>query len=403
MKYFKVSLLLIIALSVISHLPAIARKTENDQNVKTVLNDTFSDCSTLPELKLEYVRKMGGEDTYNDNLIFHHPKDITVDRQGNIYILDTDNFRIQKLSPDGDFLLRMGKKGRKKGQLHYPVAIDIDPENKLTVYDMGTNRFDLYDTAGKYERSYHIKIIPDVFKYNSDGYLLIPGNSYSGDPTVKIMKEAILDDNENKADLSLLKIVDPGSGSVRNIGRIPDYGTLTANLMLNRIFFAQDKTGNYVAGFHALNRIEKYDPSGRLILKIERPLNFAVKRPVYDSKNHILSMSRVMEGLGIDSENRIWSVTYNRKLKSKEDISISISVNREGLTTKFQTEVDDDYLKTDAFILEVFSEEGELLKRFPIDHFADDMKIFGDRLFIIDRYREMVIHEYRIISSGELK
>ncbi|MCP4725168.1 MAG: 6-bladed beta-propeller [bacterium] len=376
-----------------------AQQTKMIDRVKTVINEGVMSSESETGIQLEYVRQIGGIDTYDNNLTFHYPKDMTIDSRGNIYILDTDNFRIQKLSPEGKFILKIGKRGKRKGQFFYPVSIDIDNEDNLIVYDMGSNRFDAYSTEGKYIRSYPIEILPNAFKINSEGKLIIPGGGYSGDPTVKIMKEMTLENDVDKAGLSLLKIVDPGTGAAKNIGNIPDYGNMKSNLLLNRVFFCQENNGNYLVGYHALNRIEKYDPNGEILLRIERPVNFEIKKPKYDHKNHILSMSRVMEGIGVDSKNRIWSATYNRKIKDAEDLSIMLSVNGDGLTEKFEVEANKNYYKTDMFILEVFDENGTLLKKFPLTHFADDMKIFGDRIFIIDRYREMAVFEYRIISD----
>ena len=51
---------------------------------------------------------------------------------------------------------------------------------------------------------------------------------------------------------------------------------------------------------------------------------------------------------------------------------------------------------TDAYVLEVFDAEGVLLQRFPLDHYADVLRISGDRLYILDKIRRMQVHVYRI-------
>ena len=53
---------------------------------------------------------------------------------------------------------------------------------------------------------------------------------------------------------------------------------------------------------------------------------------------------------------------------------------------------------SDAFVLEVFDAEGVLLQRFPLDHYADVLRIGGDRLYILDKVRRMQVNCYRIID-----
>ena len=64
----------------------------------------------------------------------------------------------------------------------------------------------------------------------------------------------------------------------------------------------------------------------------------------------------------------------------------------------FRTNGNTDITETDMYILEVFDKEGILLTHFPITHFIDGMRIYGDRLFILDKLRTMTIFEYKIID-----
>jgi len=44
----------------------------------------------------------------------------------------------------------------------------------------------------------------------------------------------------------------------------------------------------------------------------------------------------------------------------------------------------------------VETKNGVRLGSIPLDHFADLIRIQGDRLFILDKLRRMQVHEYRI-------
>ncbi|RKZ36322.1 MAG: hypothetical protein DRQ49_18120, partial [Gammaproteobacteria bacterium] len=57
---------------------------------------------------------------------FEMPSGIVIDSQGNIYMTDTDNHRIQKFDSNGNFLLQWGSQGIENGQFNSPQGIAID-------------------------------------------------------------------------------------------------------------------------------------------------------------------------------------------------------------------------------------------------------------------------------------
>lgn len=74
---------------------------------------------------------------------FFEPHDVDVDNQGNVYVADTGNRRIQKLSQDGRFMLSWG--GRDVFQ--EPTGIALGTDGTCWVLDSGTReimQFDLY-------------------------------------------------------------------------------------------------------------------------------------------------------------------------------------------------------------------------------------------------------------------
>lgn len=52
-----------------------------------------------------------------------------VDGFGNVYVVDNMNYRIQKFSSSGNFILKWGIKGSGSGQFLYPCGIAIDNKN----------------------------------------------------------------------------------------------------------------------------------------------------------------------------------------------------------------------------------------------------------------------------------
>jgi sugar lactone lactonase YvrE len=89
---------------------------------------------------------------------FEAPSDIGRDSAGNIWVLDTGNNRVQKLSSAGAYLSQFGSGGTGNGQFSAPLAIAVDQWNNVWVADTGNNRVQKFNSEGEY-----------VLKFGSEG------------------------------------------------------------------------------------------------------------------------------------------------------------------------------------------------------------------------------------------
>jgi DNA-binding beta-propeller fold protein YncE/transcriptional regulator with XRE-family HTH domain len=80
---------------------------------------------------------------------FDQPAGVAVDRQGNVYVADYGNDRIQKLSPSGRPLAVWGSFGTKPGQFDLPDGLALDPQGNVYVADYSNNRVQELSAAGK--------------------------------------------------------------------------------------------------------------------------------------------------------------------------------------------------------------------------------------------------------------
>jgi tripartite motif-containing protein 71 len=116
--------------------------------------------------------------------LFSKPDGIGLDQEGNLYVADAGNSRIQKLDGKGHLLRKWGSQGSKDGQFNCVVCgLAVDGQGNVYVTDSGNHRVQKFDGNGKF-----------LSKWGSqgtgDGQFVSPfgiavdrdGNVYVGDP-----------------------------------------------------------------------------------------------------------------------------------------------------------------------------------------------------------------------------
>jgi sugar lactone lactonase YvrE len=75
------------------------------------------------------------------------------DADGNLYVLDAGNFRVQKFGPDRKFLLAWGSNGRDEGQFLTPGALTVDARGQVYVVDFLRHDVQIFDSEGNHLRT----------------------------------------------------------------------------------------------------------------------------------------------------------------------------------------------------------------------------------------------------------
>lgn len=97
----------------------------------------------------ELVQTMGGTPGHEPGQ-FGLVTDAVQDRDGNYYVAEYGEYdRIQKLSPEGEFILQWGGHGSGPGQFRRPQGICLDEDDSLWVADACNHRVQQFDRAGK--------------------------------------------------------------------------------------------------------------------------------------------------------------------------------------------------------------------------------------------------------------
>ena len=88
-----------------------------------------------------------------DNGEFFQLESISVDDEGNVYVTDSGNARVQKFTSDGQFMGTWGVSGTDNGEFKKPTGI-ATYENNVYVVDTEQARIQVFDSTGKFLQSW---------------------------------------------------------------------------------------------------------------------------------------------------------------------------------------------------------------------------------------------------------
>jgi hypothetical protein len=384
---------------------SFAQKVETIDGVRVVHNGKAGKWGKNSEVSLELVRTIGTIEAEDDNFLFYMPSDIAMDSQGNMYILDSGNHRIQKFTPGGEYMTTIGNKGQGPAEFIYPLSLDVDSRGYLHISDPGNQRVQILKPDGKDYKTISFPKEPAGFLRVSEPGHMIMGRG-SG-----IFSFSLRSTEEKKELPKIIRVLNSDGNVERDFGEQRNYKDFLMNRVGNRFHFVIDKDKNTYVAFDYQNRIEKYSIDGKLLWKADRELNFSTDPP--KTKSNIKreggmvsmrepQMNRCSNGIAVDNKGRIWIVTLKRQIKEEESVNIGVRVTQGaggarsvGMSVGGNT----DARETDMYQLEVYAPGGILLGKLPLNQFVDDIRIINNRLFLLDSMRGMQYYEYKIIEN----
>ena len=105
-------------------------KIEIENGIKVIKNPRDPLYGEI-EFDLEEDLSIGNEE--DENYVFYRGVGIEVDSDGNIFILDGGNYRIQKFDKDGNYLQTIGRKGQGPGEFQRPIGLYLDSKGNIYV------------------------------------------------------------------------------------------------------------------------------------------------------------------------------------------------------------------------------------------------------------------------------
>lgn len=227
-------------------------------------------------LELEKDLSIGNEE--DENYMFHLAWHITVDRKGNIYVVDWGAKHIQVYDNQGKYLHTIGRGGQGPGEFGSPDGVfvnDLDEE----IYVPDSWSIKVFSLDGDYQRA-----IPLETYYRS--YCISPGGIIIGETNKFIFKGN--DKSQISEILASLSFISGTDGSETIIASFPDQLSKLIEGRVAKFIHGYEHAFHmsaidpktFVYGFSSDYELNIIDNTGTLLFKIQKevlPLSISIK------------------------------------------------------------------------------------------------------------------------------
>ena len=97
----------------------------------------------------EFITKWGTEGS-GDGEFSSHAHGVTKDSFDNFYITDRFNHNVQKFTSDGEFITKWGTEGTGDGQFGLPLGIGVDSKGNVFIIDQATSSINQFSNEGQF-------------------------------------------------------------------------------------------------------------------------------------------------------------------------------------------------------------------------------------------------------------
>jgi hypothetical protein len=115
-----------------------------------------------------------GVSSGDNKYIFGIIGDLTTSSKGDIFVLDSSEWKIKKFSKEGKFILSIGGKGDGPGEFRtYPIGIEIDKDGNLFVAEQ--KKINIFNESGTFTGSFSLDFGCNDFVMDDKGRVIVLG------------------------------------------------------------------------------------------------------------------------------------------------------------------------------------------------------------------------------------
>lgn len=128
-----------------------------------------------PELKMRIIFKEElsiGLIEGDENYMFSGTICFNTDGDGNFYVSDMETLRIQKYSPEGKYLLTIGRKGQGPGEFRSLSVVRFDKDDNLYICDVTGRKISFFSKKGEFLKQINMPGAYENLYINSKGLMV---------------------------------------------------------------------------------------------------------------------------------------------------------------------------------------------------------------------------------------
>lgn len=300
----------------------------------------------------------------DQNYMFGSTIYLNTDDEGNFYVSDPDNNRIQKYNHQGKYLLTIGREGQGPGEFRGLSIPRFDKDNSLYITDGSNRRISFFDRNGNYLKQIRMQERHNNLYINSKGLILATKSSQSEEGNImkSITTYGLFDDEFNlvqelyKDEIEISRLAGPDESSIAKF--LTQAVSLLAFRPMTRYTLA-DNDFIYL-GYPDKYEINVYSPEGKMVRKITRDYDFLpVSKKDEEYFIEVVSNSPDFLSNPIITEDMKKKIFQQLKFPKYKPAYQALALMENGWLAVIIESIDDEYT-----LFDIFDQEGRYIAHF---------------------------------------